>query len=155
MSAANSPSAFSTPCSGTCRRAVFPFTFYSWNKESDVYRGWGWSDLSVEKLIVSTREEEDPIVDLQIDEHSVLSCLQIASEPMTQRVDKKGLRWFTKIWVPRVAGSMIMRSHMWIRSRDLTALYPTKETWALAALIGSHSGSCQCAERRVKRLLAN
>jgi hypothetical protein len=155
MSAANSPSVFSTSSSGTCRRAVFPFSFCSWYKESDVHRGWGWSDLSVEKLIVSTREEEDPIVDLQIDGRPVLSCLQIASEPMTQRVDEKGLRWFTKTWVPSVAGSIVMRSHVRIRSRDLTTSYPPKETWAYAALIGSHLGFCQCVQRRVKRTPAN
>jgi hypothetical protein len=136
---------FVISCSGTCRCAIFPFSFSSWNKESDVHRGWGWSDLSVEKLIVSTREEEDPIVALQIDGRPVLSCLQITSEPMTQRVDEKGMRWFTKTWVPSVAGSMVMRSHVRIRSRDLTASYPAKETWAYAALIGSHSGACQCA----------
>jgi hypothetical protein len=120
-----------------------------------VHRGRGWSDLSVEKLIVSTREEEDPIVDLQIDGRSVLSCLRIASESMTQRVDEKGMRWFTKTWLPSGAGSMVMRRHLRIRSRDLTASYPAKETWAIAALIGSHSGSCQCARRRVERVLAN
>jgi hypothetical protein len=133
---------FVISCSGTCRCAIFQFSFSGWNKESDVHRGWGWSDLSVEKLIVSTREEEDPIVALQIDGRPVLSCLQITSEPMTQRVDEKGMRWFTKTWVPSVAGSMVMRSHVRIRSRDLTASYPAKETWAYAALIGSHSGAC-------------
>ena len=119
-----------------------------------MHRGWGWSDLSVEKLIVSTREEEDPIVDLQIDGRPMLSFLRIASELTTQRVDEKGMRWFTKTWVPRDAGSMVMRSHVRIRSRDLTALYPAKETWAWAALIGSHSGSCQCEQHLVERAQA-
>jgi hypothetical protein len=146
---------FATSCSGTCRKVIFPFSFCSWYKESDVHRGLGWDDLSVEKLMVSTREEEDPIVDLQIDGRPVLSCLRIASEPMTQRVDEKGMRWFTKTWVPSVAGSMVMRSHVRIRSRDLTSSYPAKETWAIAALIGSHSGSCQCAQRRVAALRAS
>ena len=109
-----------------------------------MHRGWGWSDLSVEKLIVSTREEEDPIVDLQIDGRPVLSCLRIASEPMTQRVDEKGMKWFTKTWVPRVAGSMVMRSYVRIRSRDLATAYP-EDTWAFAALIGSLSEAWQCA----------
>ncbi len=119
-----------------------------------MYRGWGWSDLSVEKLIVSTREEDNPIVDLQIDGCPVLSCLRIASELTTQRVDEKGVRWFTKTWVPSVAGSMVMRSHVRIRSRDLTASYPEK-TWAWGALIGSHAESCQCTQRRVAKVLAN
>ena len=112
-----------------------------------MYRGWGWSDLSVETLIVSTREEEDPIVDLQIDGRPVLSCLRIASEPMAQRVDERG-RWFIKTWVPSVAGSMVMRSHLRIHARDLSAAYPAKEPWApwtWGALVGSHAGSCQCA----------
>jgi hypothetical protein len=74
-----------------------------------VHRGWGWSDFSVEKLIVKTREEEDPIVNLQIDGRPVLSCLQIASEPMTQRVDEKGMKWFAKTWVPEVATTVSRR----------------------------------------------
>jgi hypothetical protein len=57
-------------------------------------------------------------------------------------VDEKGMKWFTKVWVPSVAGSMIMRSHVRIRSRDCTASYPANDTrpWAFAALNGSHLG---------------
>jgi hypothetical protein len=147
-------SVLSTSCSGTCRKAIFPFSFSSWNKESDLYRGLGWGDLSVEKLIVSTREEEAPIIDLQIDERPVLSWLRIESELTTQRGDEKGTRWFTKTWVPSEAGSMVMRRHLRIRSRDLTASYP-EETWAWAALSGSFSRSCLCEQRRVERVSAN
>lgn len=147
----------STSCSGTCRRAIFPFSFCSWQKasESDVYRGAGWGDLSVEKLIVSTCEEEDPIGDVKIDDRSVLSCLRIVSESTTQHVDEKGIKWFIKTLAPSVEGSMIMRSHLRIRSRDLTSLCPAKEPWANAALIGSYLGSCQCAWQRVAKSLAN
>lgn len=112
--------------------------------------------FSIEKLIVLTREEEDPtVVDLQIDGRSVLSRLRIDSEPMTPRVDEKEMKWFTKIWVPGDAAPMVMQRHLRIRSRDLTASYPAKETGAHAALIGSYSGSCQCEQHRVARGLAN
>ncbi len=105
-----------------------------------MYRGYDWSDVSFEKLIVSAREE-NPIVDLQIDGRPVFSCWRISPEPMTQRVDEKGMVWFTRTWTPSVAGSMVMRSHVRIRSRDLIS---GEGAVAYAALIGSHLRSCQC-----------
>lgn len=146
----------STSCSGACQKTVFPFSFDSCHTESDVYGSKVGSGFAVEKLLVLTREEEDPIiVDLQVDGRAVLLCLRLDSKLMTPRVDEKGMRWFTKTWVPNDTTSIVMQNHLRIRSRDLTASYPTKETWAHAALIGSFSGSCQCQQLRVERMLAS
>lgn len=116
------------------QRVVFPFYFCSGYKESDAYRGGSRGDFSIEKLCVSARDKENPLADLRIDERSVLGCFRLDSE--RDPVFVRGVEWFPKVYVSCDASPLVMRRHLRIESRDLSALYPAKEVWAYASVVG-------------------
>lgn len=136
------------------RRIVFPFAFVddAQGREHDAYVHSGMAcGVHIEKMIVASPEEADPIVDLQVDDRPMLWALRVESRteedstywtkvPAREVPAGEGARSpvhiFVTTWVPS-GGPIVMRRRLRIRARDPQASRRHDETWAVASLFGT------------------